>query len=82
MAFEYDSGWNQIWKPNNVLDIPDFARQLVHDLWFYYDENDNVTSFEYTFNLSPKLSLWLIVWVALLLKRCMINEQMLIIFRH
>jgi len=36
MTFGYDSGWNKIWKPNNVLDISDFAKQLVNDLWCHY----------------------------------------------
>ena len=42
MMFGYDSGWNKIWKPNNVLDISDFARQLVNQLWCHYAEYGNV----------------------------------------
>ena len=36
MTFGYDSSWNKMWKSNNVLDISDFAKQLVHDLWCHY----------------------------------------------
>ena len=42
MTFGYDSGWNKIWKPNNVLDISDFARQLVNHLWCHYTDYENV----------------------------------------
>jgi hypothetical protein len=42
MTFGYDSSWNKIWKPNNVLDISDFAKQLVHDLWCHYADYGNV----------------------------------------
>jgi hypothetical protein len=44
MTFGYDSSWNKIWKSNNVLDISDFAKQLVHDLWCHYlDHGDVIT---------------------------------------
>jgi hypothetical protein len=42
MTFGYDSGWNKIWKPNNVLDISDFAKQLVHELWCHYSDYGDV----------------------------------------
>jgi hypothetical protein len=42
MTFGYDSGWNKIWKPNNVLDISDFGKQLVHELWCHYAEYGDV----------------------------------------
>jgi hypothetical protein len=42
MTFGYDAGWNEIWKPNNVLDVSDFARQLVNDLWNHYTEYGSV----------------------------------------
>jgi hypothetical protein len=42
MTFGYDSSWNKIWKPNNVLDISDFAKQLVHDLWCHYSDYGDV----------------------------------------
>jgi hypothetical protein len=42
MTFGYDSGWNKLWKPNNVLDISDFAKQLVNDLWLHYGEHGDV----------------------------------------
>ena len=43
MTFGYDSSWNEIWKPNNVLDISDFAKQLIHDLWCHYSDYGDVT---------------------------------------
>jgi len=42
MTYGYDASWNKTWKANTVLDIPDFARQLVNDLWLYYLERGNV----------------------------------------
>ena len=42
MTFGYDSSWNKIWKSNNVLDIPDFSRQLVNDLWLHYADHGDV----------------------------------------
>jgi hypothetical protein len=42
MTFGYDSAWNNIWKTSNVLDISDFAKQLVHDLWLHYLEHGDV----------------------------------------
>ena len=42
MMLGYESGWNKIWKTNNVLDISDFAKQLVHDLWLHYLEHGDV----------------------------------------
>lgn len=45
MTFGYDSGWNKFWKPNNVLDLSDFAKQLVHALWLHYMEHGDVLSF-------------------------------------
>jgi hypothetical protein len=43
MTFGYDSSWNKIWNSNNVLDIPDFARQFVNDLWLHYADHDWAT---------------------------------------
>jgi hypothetical protein len=69
MTFGYDSGWNKIWKANNVLDISDFAKQLVHDLWSYDFDNGDVTSC-ICFNLiSHNSSSSLIAWVGWLSKR-------------
>jgi len=42
MTFGYDSNWKNIWKPNNVLDVPDFARQLVNELWLHYADHGDV----------------------------------------
>jgi hypothetical protein len=42
MTFGYDSGWNEIWKPNNVLDVSDFAKQLANDLWCHYSDHGDV----------------------------------------
>jgi hypothetical protein len=42
MSFGYDSSWNKIWKSNNVLDIADFGRQLVNELWLHYEESGDV----------------------------------------
>lgn len=42
MTFGYDSDWNKIWKPNKVLDISDFAKQLAHDLWCHFSEYGDV----------------------------------------
>jgi len=42
MTFGYDSNWDKIWKSNNVLDIPDFARQLANDLWLHYEDHGDV----------------------------------------
>jgi len=42
MTFGYDSNWKKIWKPNNVLDVPDFARQLVNELWLHYADHGDV----------------------------------------
>jgi hypothetical protein len=42
MTFGYDSQWSKIWKPNNILDISDFAMQLVNDLWLHYTECGDV----------------------------------------
>ena len=42
MTFGYDSSWNKIWTANNVLDIPDFARQLVNELWLHYVAHGDV----------------------------------------
>lgn len=44
MTFGYDSGWNTLWKPDKVLDISDFAKQLVHDLWLHYTEHGKVVN--------------------------------------
>ena len=45
MTFGYDSSWNKIWAANNVLDIPDFARQLVNELWLHYADHGDVSSY-------------------------------------
>jgi hypothetical protein len=50
LTFGYDSGWNKIWKPNNVLDIADFAKQLANDLWLHYMQHGNVRSSSRRFN--------------------------------
>jgi hypothetical protein len=42
MVFGYDSDWNKIWKPDNVLDISDFGKQLAHDLWCHFSEYGDV----------------------------------------
>ena|SRR5579862_3204847 len=42
-VFGYDSAWNKIWKPNNVLDISDFADQLLNDLKRHYSRYGNVS---------------------------------------
>jgi hypothetical protein len=35
-VFGYDSAWNKIWKPDNVLDISNFADQLLNALRRHY----------------------------------------------
>jgi hypothetical protein len=42
LTLGYDSAWNKIWKPNNVLDTSDFAKQLMHKLWIHYTDYGNV----------------------------------------
>jgi hypothetical protein len=73
MTFGYDSGWNKIWKSNNVLDISDFAKQLVHDLWLHYLEYGDVcilfNGHRLNLNRDPRYLLR-IAWGVLLLKRC------------
>jgi len=67
LTFGYNSAWHKIWKPNSVLDISDFAKQLVHDLWLHYANHGNVHSqFRFAVNLCrvPQ-SLSSIVWVDL-----------------
>jgi len=54
MTFGYDAGWNKIWKPNNVLDISDFASQLVNQLWCHYEEYGNVNFFLYPVFSDPE----------------------------
>jgi len=44
-VFGYDSTWNKIWNPNNVLDISDFADQLLNDLRRHYARYGNVSAF-------------------------------------
>ena len=44
MTFGYDSSWNKIWTASNILDIPDFARQLVNELWLLYGNHGDVFS--------------------------------------
>lgn len=65
MTFGYDS--------NNVLDISDFAKQLVHDLWLHYLECRDVyilfNGASAELNRDP-LYLLRIAWGVLLLKRC------------
>jgi hypothetical protein len=70
MTFGYESGWNKIWKPNNVLDISDFAKQLVHHLWLHYAEHGDVsivycnlrpTEF-YRNTLCLLLTAWAVLW--------------------
>jgi hypothetical protein len=67
MTFGYDSNWKKIWKSNNVLDISDFARQLVNDLWCHYEDYGDVRQQMLGFfNVSRRiLSLLLIVWAVL-----------------
>jgi len=43
MTFGYDSAWNKIWKSNNVLDISDFADQLLNALRRHYSRYGNVS---------------------------------------
>ena len=45
MTFGYDASWNKVWAANNVLDIPDFARQLVNELWLHYTDHGDVCSY-------------------------------------
>jgi hypothetical protein len=42
MTFGYDSDWNKIWNPSNVLDISDFAKQLAHEMWLHYSRYGDV----------------------------------------
>lgn len=42
MTFDYDSSWAKIWKERNVLDISDFAKQLVHEVWCYSSDFGDV----------------------------------------
>jgi hypothetical protein len=42
-TFGYDSTWNEIWKPNNILDISDFADQLLNSLRRHYSLYGNVS---------------------------------------
>jgi len=42
MTFGYDSSCNKIWTPNNTLDIPDFAQQLVNEIWLHYADHGEV----------------------------------------
>ena len=44
MTFGYDSSWNKVWA-NNVLDIHDIAKQLVHELWLHYPDHGDVCSY-------------------------------------
>jgi len=46
MTFGYDSALNKFWKPNNALDISDFAMQLLTDLWLHYSQNGDVTKLQ------------------------------------
>lgn len=71
MAFGYDSGWNKIWKPNNVLDISDFAKQLVHDLWCHYlDYGDVSCHSHFAERTRGQQSLLPTAWEDSLSKRC------------
>jgi hypothetical protein len=42
MTFGYDADWTKLWKPNNVLDISDFGKQLLEDLYQHYSNCGNV----------------------------------------
>ena len=78
MTFGYDSNWNKIWKSNNVLDIPDFSRQLVNDLWLHYADQGDVrqsTSWNFFNICRRKLSLSLTVWAVLSSNRYLSAER-------
>jgi hypothetical protein len=49
-VFGYDSEWNKIWKPNNVLDISDFSDQLLNALRRHYSRYGNVSTSFFTAN--------------------------------
>jgi hypothetical protein len=38
MTFGYDANWHQIWKPKNLLDISDFGKQLLDQLFLHYSK--------------------------------------------
>ena len=44
MTFGYDADWTKIWGANNVLDISDFGKQLLEDLYLHYSNYGNVTA--------------------------------------
>ena len=41
-VFGYDCAWKKIWTPNNVLNISDFADQLLNALRRHYSRYGNV----------------------------------------
>jgi len=42
-TFGYDANFKNIFAPNNVLGIPDFAKQLLDALDLHYDKYDDVS---------------------------------------
>ena len=70
MTFGYDSDWNKIWNPGNVLDISDFAKQLANEMWLHYSQYGDVRPLLWNVARSRyKQFLLHIVWVDLSSKR-------------
>ena len=73
MTFGYDADWHRIWNPKNLLDVSDFATQLLDHLFRHYSKYPkdimNVCNHDVLLNVRYPLYSLHTAWVAWLLKR-------------